>query len=87
MAYDDFKDLKRRTASDKTLRDKAFNIAKNPKYDGYQTGLASMVYKFFDKKLKGSGVADNEIKQNRRPLDLAALQLAKELHKPIIRKF
>ena len=46
-----------------------------------------MVYKFFDKKLKGSGVANNEIKQNRRPLDLAALQLAKELHKPIIRKF
>ena len=42
MAYGDFKDLKRRTASDKTLRDKAFNIAKNPKYDGYQRGLASM---------------------------------------------
>ena len=46
----DFKDLKKRTASDKSLRDKAFNIAKNPKYDGYQRGLASMVYKFFDKK-------------------------------------
>ena len=60
-------------------RDKAFNIAKNPKYDGYQRGLASMVYKFFDKKSKGSGVANNEIKQN--------LQLAEELHKPIIRKF
>ena len=56
MAYGDFKDLKRRTASDKILRDKAFNIAKNPKYDGYQRGLASMVYKFFDKKLKGRGV-------------------------------
>ena len=51
MAYGDFKDLTRRTASDKILRDKAFNIAKNPKYDGYQRGLASMVYKFFDKKL------------------------------------
>ena len=50
MAYGDFKDLARRTASDKVLRDKAFNIAKNPKYDGYQRGLASMVYKFFDKK-------------------------------------
>ena len=49
MAYGDFKDLKRRTASDKILRDKAFNIAKNPKYDGYQRGLASMFYKFFDK--------------------------------------
>ena len=55
MAYGDFKDLKRRTASDKILRDKAFNIAKNPKYDGYQRGLASMVYKFFDKKSVGSG--------------------------------
>ena len=52
MAYGDFKDLARRTASDNVLRDKAFNIAKNPKYDGYERGLASMVYKFFDKSLK-----------------------------------
>ena len=79
MAYGDFKDLKTRTFSDKVLRDKAFNIAKNPKYDGYQRGLVSMVYKFFDKKSKGSGVANNETKQN--------LQSAKELHKPIIRNF
>ena len=89
MAYGDFKDLKRRTYSDKVLRDKAFNIAKNPKYGGYQRGLASMLYKFFDKKsaslpnksVSGSGTDNNnnEIKQN--------LQLAKELHKPIIRKF
>ena len=50
MTYGDFKDLARRTASDKVLRDKAFNIAKNPKYDGYQRGLASMVYNFFYKK-------------------------------------
>ena len=50
MAYGDFKDLNRRTASGKILRDRAFNIAKNPKYDGYQNGFASMVYKFFDKK-------------------------------------
>ena len=57
-----FKDLQRITFSDKILRDKAFNIAKNPKYDGYQTGLASMVCKFFDKKSKGSGAANNEIK-------------------------
>ena len=77
MAYGDLKDLKRRTFSDKVLRDKAFNIAKNPKYDGYQTGLASMIYNFFDKKSKVSGIANNEIKQK--------LQLAKELHKPIIR--
>ena len=54
--YGDFKDLVKRTLSDKVLKDKAFNIAKNPKYDGYQRGLASMVYKFFDKKSKGSGV-------------------------------
>ena len=52
MAYGDFKDLKRRTFSDKVLKDKAFNIAKNPNYDGYQRGLASMVYNFFDKKSK-----------------------------------
>ena len=48
MAHGDFKDLTRRTASDKTLCGKAFNIAKNPKYDGYQRGYASMVYKLFD---------------------------------------
>ena len=78
IAYGDFKDLKRRTASHKFSRDKTFNIAKNPKYDGYQRGLASMVYKFFDKKSKGSGV--------NIPLEFNE-QLAKELRKPIIRKF
>ena len=78
MAYGDFKDLKRRTFSDKVLRDKAFNVAKNPKYDGYQRGLASMVYNLFYKKSKGSGV--------NIPLEFNE-QLAKELHKPIIRKF
>ena len=50
-------------------------------------GLASMVYKFFDKKSKGSGVANNKVKQNRRPLELATLELAEELHKPIIKNF
>ena len=64
IAYGDFKDLAKRTASDKVLRDKAFNIAKNPKYDGYQGGLASVVYKFFDKKSAGSGVANNKIIYN-----------------------
>ena len=77
MAYGDIKDLKRRTATDKGLRDKAFNIAQNPKYDRYQRGLASMVHNFFDKTSTGSGVANNKIKQN--------LQLTEELHKPIIR--
>ena len=47
MAYVSFKDLTRRTASDKILPEKVFNIAKNPKHDGYHGGLASMVYKFF----------------------------------------
>ena len=47
MAYGEFKDLARRTTSDKSLRDKAFNIAKNTKYDGYQRRFASMVYKYF----------------------------------------
>ena len=80
MAYGNFKDLARRTASDKVLWDKAFNIAQNLKYDGYQRGLASMVYKFVDKNSpSGSGIANNDIKQN--------LQLAEELHKPIIRNF
>ena len=50
ITYEDFKDLTSRTASDKILRDKSFNIAKNPKNDGYQHGLASMIYTFFDKK-------------------------------------
>ena len=69
MAYGDFKDLGRRTDSDKILRDKAFNIAKNPEYDRYYRGLASMVYKFFDKKSAGSGV--NMHANNERPSDLA----------------
>ena len=63
MAYRDFKDLTKRTFSDKVLRDKGFNIAKNPKYDGYQRGLVSMVYKFFNKKSTGSGITNNN-KQN-----------------------
>ena len=50
MTYGYFKDLTRRTASDNILCDKALNIAKNPKYDGYQCRLASLVYSFFDKK-------------------------------------
>ena len=78
MAYGDFKDLKKRTASDKVLSDEALNIAKNHKYDGYQRGLASMVYTFFDKKSTGSGV--------NIPLEFNE-QLTKEFHKPIIRMF
>ena len=51
MAYVDFKDLKTRTQPDKVLWDKAFKIASDPKYDGYQRGLAAMVYKFLIKSL------------------------------------
>ena len=77
MANGDFKYLAKRITSDKVLKNKAFSIAKNPQYDGYQRGLASMVYKFFDKKSSGSGIK-NEIEQNE--------QLAEELHEPIIKK-
>ena len=76
MTYGDFKDLTRRTASDKILRDKTFNIAKNPKYDGYQRGLASMFFKFFYTKTSGSDIK-NKIISNK--------ELAEELLKPIIR--
>ena len=61
MAYGDFIDLTRGTASDKLLRDKAFNIAKNLKYDGYQRGLASIVFTFFDKKTSGSSIKNENI--------------------------
>ena len=76
MAYRDFKDLNRRTFADKVFCDKAFDIAEDPKCDDYQHGLASMVYKFFDKKLCVSGVKNIPNKE-----------LVEELHKPIIRNF
>ena len=76
MADGKSKDLAKRTRSDKVLRDKTFKIASDPKYDVYQRGLASMVYKFLDQKFSGSGIAN---KPN--------YQLAYELHKPVIRKF
>ena len=76
MAYGNFKDLNRRTAANKVLRDKVFNIDKNLKYDGYQ--LVSMVYKFFDKKTSGRGIKNEKISNK---------QLAEELQKPVIRKF
>ena len=87
MASEDFKDLAKGTASEKILKNKAFKIASNRKYDGYQRDSAFMVYKVFDKKIKGSGISmlanivsiQNKIKQNQ--------QLAEELHNPIIRKF
>ena len=83
MAHEDFKDLARRTAFDNVLIDKAFNIAKNLKYDGYQRGLASMVYKFFDKK--SALLADKSTKSSGVAM-LQNEQLAEELHKPIVKK-
>ena len=76
MAYGKTKYLVKRTQSDKVLKDKAFQIASDPKYNGYQRGLVAMVYKIFDKKSKGSGIANEP-----------NYQLANELRKPIIRKF
>ena len=75
-AYADNKDLINGTKVDKVLRDKAYDVASHPEYYGYQRGLASMVYKFFDKTSVGSGL----VKSN-------SLKLADELHKPVIRKF
>ena len=76
MAYGKAKDLVRRTQSDKVLRDKAFKIASDSKYDGYQRGLTSVVYKFFDKKSSGSDITNG-----------SNYQLANELYKPIFKKF
>ena len=76
VVYGKSKDLAKRTESDKVLRHKAFEIASNPKYDGYKRGLASMVYKFFDEKSSGGGVATEP---NFQPEN--------ELHRQIIRKF
>ena len=82
MTYEDFNDLPRRTASDKVFFDKTFNIAKIPKYDGYQRKLASVGYKFVYKKFsnthKGTGIDFDVVSEDQ--------QLSKEL-KPIIKKF
>ena len=76
MAYGKAKDLVRRIQSDKVLRDKASKIANDPKYDGYQRGLVSMVYNYFDKKSRGSGITNDP-----------NYQLADELYKTTIKKF
>ena len=77
VTHGDFKDLYRRAAADKLLHDKAFNIAKNPKYNGYERGLASMVYKLSEEKIYGSGIKNENISNK---------QLAEKLPKPVIRK-
>ena len=92
--YANHKDLMNRTKSDKVLRDKAYNIAGNPGYDGYQRGLASMVYKFFDKKSMGSDTAkpnslERILKDTAKPssLERSSSILADELHKPVTKNF
>ena len=79
MAYRDFKDLVKRTASIRVLRDRTFNIAKNIKYDGYQRGLASIIYTFFDKKTSGGAIKSI-------PNQELAKKLANEIQKTIIKK-
>ena len=86
-AYADHKDLINRTEADKVLRDKAYNIASNPEYDGYQRGLASMVYKFFDKKSKAEPSSLECTGSGFKKLKKSSSILAEELHKPIIKKF
>ena len=69
MAHGDFEDLAKRTASDKVLRRKAFNIAKNPKSDGYQISLANLVYKFYNKECDtytGTGINCNSDSENQQ---------------------
>ena len=81
-AYAKYKDVENRLISDQKLRNSEYDIASNPKYDGYQRGLASMVYKFFDSKvtpldkktMSGKSMGNNKV-------------LAEELHKPVIKKF
>ena len=73
MAYHKYKDLEKRTQSDVVLKNKASKIASDPRYNGYERKLASMVYNFFNKKSKRSCL------ENKK--------LADELHKPIIRNF
>ena len=83
-AYPDHKDLINRTEADKVLRDKVYDIASNPECDGYQRGLASMVYKLFDKKAtaepSAKHVMGSGIKKD------SSLILTDELHKPVIKK-
>ena len=89
-AYTNNKDLLNRTRADKILRYKAYGVANNPQYDGYQRGLASMVYKFFDTKASSSDrktVGSGTTKSSSLERVNENIKLANELHKPIIRKF
>ena len=79
-AYAKYKDRLNRKKSDVVLKNKALKISLDPKVNGYQRGLASMVYKFFNERAKGSSIKyDKKLDENKR--------LAEELHQPIIKKF
>ena len=94
-AYAKNKDVENRLISDQKLRNSAYDIASNPKYDGYQRGLASMVYKFFDSKvapldkktISGKGNAKHTAKPSSLKRTRNNKILAEELHKPVIKKF
>ena len=87
MAYGDFKDLHRKTFADEVLRDKALNITKDPKYDGYQRGLASIVYKFFEKlhkpivRMFNKRKLDSPFIDNIWGANIADMQLVTEFNK------
>ena len=99
MPFGDFKDLPRKTAFDKVLRLKAFNTAKNTKYDEYQGGIASLVYKFFDKNSSGANTSGGAVtrtwsetvdRKDKFAIEnkiMSSQELSKELHKPIVTKF
>ena len=80
--YAKYKDVENRLIADDNLQNSAYDIASNPEYDGYQRGLASMVYKFFDSKvaLSNKTISDKGTKEVNKIL-------AEELYEPIIRKF
>ena len=94
-AYAKYKDVENRLISDQKLRNSAYDIASNPKYDGYQRGLASMVYKFFDSKvapldkktMSGKGNAKHMAKPSSLERTTNNKILAEEFHKPVIKKF
>ena len=94
-SYAKYKDVENRLISDKKLRNSAYDIASNPKYDGYQRGLASMVYKVFDSKVapldKKTMSGKGNAKHTAKPSSLERMKnnkiLAEELHKPVIKKF
>ena len=87
FAYANHTDLINGTKSDKILRDKAYNIASNLEYDGYQRGLASMVYKIFDKKSTAWPSSLERLGSGINTAKLSSSILADELHKPVIKKF